>query len=82
MILSTIQNKPKKNIKIPFTLKGELISFGDMCKAIAHSNQNRLLYLSAKLQGLKTNRTRATNNSKQEIAVCDVGVRHQQMIYI
>ena len=33
-----------------------------LCKAIAHSIQSCLLYVPAKFQGLKTNRTRATSN--------------------
>ena len=43
-------------------LKGGLTSFGVMCKIIAHLIQSCLLFVLAKFQGLKTNRTRATIN--------------------
>ena len=55
-----------------------------MRKEKAHSIQNCLLYVLAKLQGLETNRTRATSNflrplktknSFCEIAVCEVTMR-------
>ena len=64
--------------------KGALISFRVMCKIITHSIQSRLLYVPAKFQGLKTNRTRATINFLRlfktgnyfcGIVVCDVKVR-------
>ena len=41
---------------------GALTSFVVMCKVITHSIQSRLLYVPAKFQGLKTNRTRPTSN--------------------
>ena len=44
------------------SFKGALTSFGVLCKAIDHSIQSRLLYVPAKFQGLKTNRTRDTSN--------------------
>ena len=62
-----------------------------LCKAIAHSIQSCLLYVPAKFQGLKTNRTRVTSNFLRlfktgnyfcGIVVCDAIVRHQLMIYI
>ena len=58
-----------------------------LCKAIAHSIQSRLLYVPAKFQGLKTNRTGATINFLRlfktgnyfcEIVVCDVVVRSRR----
>ena len=57
-----------------------------MWKAIAHSIQSRFLYVPAKLQGLKTNKTRATINFLRifktgnyfcGIVVCCVDVRHR-----
>ena len=68
-----------------------LRSFGVMCKALAHSIQSRLLYVPAKFQGLKTNRTRATSNFVRPfktgnyfcgLVVCDVAMWYQQRIYI
>ena len=63
--------------------KGALTSFGVMCKIIGHSIQSRHLYVPAKFQGLKTDRTGATSNFLRlfktgnyfcGIVVCDVVV--------
>ena len=58
---------------------------------VGHSIQSCLLYVPAKFQGLKTNRTRVTSNFLRlfetgnyfcGIVVCGVDVRHQRTIYI
>ena len=78
----------KKNWSL---LKGALTSFSVVCKAIAHSIQSRLFYLTAKFKGLETKRTWATSeflkpfkkgNYFCELPVCDDGLRHQWIIYI
>ena len=83
MDCNTLKNDLNKEWKYFKKVKGALISFGVMCKTIAHSIQSHLLYLPAKFQGLKTNRTWATSNFLRlfkignyfcRIAVCDVTV--------
>ena len=58
-----------------------------LCKGITHSIQSCLLYVLAKFQGLKTNRTRVTSNFLRlfktgnyfcGIVVCCVDVRHRR----
>ena len=59
-----------------------------MCKAIAHLIQSRLFYVPARIQALKTNRTRATSNFLRPfktgnyfcgIVVCDIRLRLRRL---